>query len=414
MRQDKSRMKTLTVPQQVTGSTPATIKRVASIDLLRGLIMVIMALDHVRDYFHADAFLYDPLDLSQTNAALFFTRWITHFCAPLFMFLSGISAFLVGERKSKRELSLFLLKRGFWLILLELTLIHWAWYFSLAVHETDLIVIWALGISMIALAALIYLPVKAILAFSIVMIVGHNLLDSVHVPGNGAGAFGWALLHEQRMFIYNGYGILVGYPLIPWIGVMALGYGMGTIYSRNFPAERRKKLLLILGCSLILLFIIIRYINIYGDARYWFTQPTALFTALSFLNTVKYPPSLLYLLMTLGPAMIFLAFTESTPGWLGQKIAVYGRVPMFYYILHLILLHLLAMIMTSFSGHHWSDMVLNNALWTGQNPQLQGYGFSLGVTYFFWILVVVALYPPCKWYDSYKQANRQKWWLSYL
>lgn len=406
-------MQSIAIPA-TTSPRVAAASRIASIDLLRGFIMIIMALDHVRDYFHADAFVYDPLDLSKTSVALFFTRWITHYCAPLFMFLSGTSAFLVGERKSKKELSLFLLKRGVWLIFLELTVIHWGWYFNFVGQGVDLIVIWALGISMIVLAGLIYLPMWAIISIGGIMVAGHNLLDGVHVPGNTLQGFGWALLHEQQAFTYNGFLILVGYPIIPWVGVMALGYGLGQLYKKDYPVEKRKKLLLTLGFSLVALFIIIRFINVYGDGHAWSQQSTPMFTVLSFLNTVKYPPSLLYLLMTIGPALLFLAWSERTPGWLGQRVSIFGRVPLFYYILHLYLLHLLAMFATSFSGHQWSDMVLDNALWTGRVDQLKGYGFSLGVTWLVWILVVVLLYPLCKWYDQYKRSHKDQWWLSYL
>lgn len=388
--------------------------RIASIDLLRGLIMIIMALDHVRDYFHADAFLYDPTDLSKTSPALFFTRWITHFCAPLFMFLSGISAYISGERKSKKELAGFLLKRGVWLILLELTVVHWAWYFNFLGKGADLTVIWALGISMVFLAGLIYLPYWAIFTIGIVMVAGHNLLDNIHVPGNSWAGFGWAFLHEQRPFEFNGFLLLVGYPIIPWVGVMALGYCLGKVFGKGYPAPQRKKLLLTLGLGLIALFIIIRAINVYGDAHTWSTQASPVYTFLSFLNTTKYPPSLLYLLMTIGPALVFLSLFERTPGRLGEKVVIIGRVPMFYYILHLYLIHLLAMFATSFSGHQWGDMILNNALWTGRVAQLEGYGFSLGITYLVWVLVVVLLYPLCKWYDQYKRSHRDQWWLSYL
>ncbi|MBO9565801.1 MAG: DUF1624 domain-containing protein [Niastella sp.] len=396
-------------PQRAAATT-----RIASIDLLRGFIMIIMALDHVRDYFHAGALVYDPLDLSKTSVALFFTRWITHYCAPIFMFLSGISAFLVGERKSKKELSLFLLKRGIWLVFLELTVVHWAWYFNFVGQGIDLTVIWVLGISMIALAGLIYLPMWAIISIGVAMVFGHNLLDGVHVPGNTLKGFGWALLHEQQPFTYNGFLILVGYPMIPWIGVMALGYGLGQLYKKDYPAEKRKQLLLTLGCSLVALFIIIRYINVYGDSHVWSKQSTPMYTVLSFLNTVKYPPSLLYLLMTIGPALLFLAWSERANGWLSLRVGIIGRVPLFYYILHLYLLHLLAMFATSFSGHQWSDMILDNALWTGRVDQLKGYGFSLGVTWLVWIVVVVLLYPLCKWYDQYKRSHKEQWWLSYL
>jgi uncharacterized membrane protein len=406
-------MQSIAIPVAAPQRAAATA-RIASIDLLRGFIMIIMALDHVRDYFHADALVYDPLDLSKTSVALFFTRWITHYCAPIFMFLSGISAFLVGERKSKKELSLFLLKRGIWLVFLELTVVHWAWYFNFVGQGVDLTVIWALGLSMIALAVLIYLPMWAILSIGIAMVAGHNLLDGIHVPGNTLKGFGWALLHEQQPFTYNGFLILVGYPMIPWIGVMALGYGLGQLYKKDYPAEKRKQLLLRLGFSLIGLFIVIRFINVYGDSHVWSKQSTPMYTVLSFLNTVKYPPSLLYLLMTIGPALLFLAWSERANGWLSQRVGIIGRVPLFYYILHLYLLHLLAMFATSFSGHQWGDMVLDNALWTGRVDQLKGYGFSLGVTWLVWILVVVLLYPLCKWYDQYKRSHKDQWWLSYL
>lgn len=377
--------------------------------------MIIMALDHVRDYFHADALIHDPLDLSTTTPLLFFTRWITHFCAPLFMFLSGISARLSGERKSKSALSVFLLTRGAWLILLELTVVHWAWYFNFLGKGVDLTVIWALGISMILLAALIHLPMWAIATIGLLMVFGHNLLDPVHVPGNTLQGFGWALLHEQRPFFIDGFLVLVGYPIIPWVGVMALGYCLGTAFTKDFPSARRKQLLIVLGGLVIALFIVIRAINVYGEGRPWSQQPTFTYTLLSFLNTTKYPPSLLYLLMTIGPALLFLAWTERQPGWLGRQISVIGRVPLFYYILHLYLIHLLAMMATTLCGLQWSDMVLDYALWTGRSSeQLKGYGFSLGVTYLAWALVVILLFPLCKWYDRYKRAHKDQWWLSYL
>lgn len=407
-------MQSIAIPAAAPQRTAVTT-RIESIDLLRGLIMVIMALDHVRDYFHADALINDPTDLAKTNVVLFFTRWITHYCAPLFMFLSGISAFLSSQRKSKKDLSFFLLKRGLWLILLELTVVHWAWYFNFVGQGVDLTVIWALGLSMILLAGLIHLPFWALLSVSVLMVGAHNLLDPIRVSGDGWQGFGWALLHEQHAFTYNGFMVLVGYPIIPWVGVMALGYCLGTLYTKNYPAEKRRKLLAVLGFSLVGLFILIRAINIYGDPRVWSSQSTATLTFLSFLNTTKYPPSLLYLLMTIGPALLFLAWTERKPGWLGQKLTVFGRVPLFYYILHLYLAHLLAMFATSFSGHAWGDMILNYSLWSGRSSaQLEGYGFSLGVTYLVWILVVVLLYPLCKWYDRYKTTHKDQWWLSYL
>ncbi|MBL7707515.1 MAG: DUF1624 domain-containing protein, partial [Chitinophagaceae bacterium] len=193
-------------------------KRITSIDLLRGIVMIIMALDHVRDYFHTGAFLFNPLDLEKTNAALFFTRWITHFCAPVFMFLAGTSAFLVGQKKSKKELSYFLLKRGIWLVLLELTVINFGWNFDITFTNIYFIVIWALGLSMILLAGLIHLPFKLILVIAVLLVAGHNLLDNFHLPGNSLQAFGWALLHDQNFFSWQEKNFLVGYPILPWIG----------------------------------------------------------------------------------------------------------------------------------------------------------------------------------------------------
>jgi uncharacterized membrane protein len=370
-----------------------------------------MALDHVRDYFHAGAFLYDPTDLTQTNTVLFFTRWITHFCAPIFMFLSGTSACLVGMRKGKKALSRFLWTRGLWLVLLEFTIVSFGWSFSFPPHSFDFLVIWALGVSMIALSVLIYLPFPWILGISLAMIFGHNLLDNTHVPGNSFSSFAWSILHELNLFQYKGTDFFVAYPLIPWIGVMSLGYCLGIIYQKEVNAAKRKKILIGLGTAAIALFIIIRFINVYGDPRPWSTQSSPRFTFLSFLNVSKYPPSLLYLLVTLGPALIFLSFTENARSWLAEKIKVIGRVPMFYYLVHLYLIHLAAMIATYFCGHKPGDMILTQ--FVVFEEKLQGYGFSLGVTYAVWFVLVVILYFLCRWYDRYKK-NHQNWWLSYL
>ncbi len=382
--------------------------RITSIDLLRGIVMIIMALDHVRDYFHANSMFFEPTDLSQTSPELFFTRWITHFCAPVFVFLAGTSAFLSGQRKTKKQLSRFLLTRGFWLILIEFTVVNFAWSFNIKLPFIGMGVIWALGISMIALAGFIYLPLKIILAVGFMIVFGHNLLDGIHFKN----VF-WSVLHEPRVFrIDDTHLIRFTYPVLPWIGIMLLGYCFGRLYSKEFSAEKRKKWLLIIGTAAIALFIIIRAINIYGDPESWSTHNSSAFTILSFLNTTKYPPSLLYTLMTLGPSMIFLAFAEKPLNRFTAAITCIGRVPMFYYILHLYLIHLLAMLAAEISGFNWSDMILQRRTWV--DPQLKGYGFSLGVTYLVWIGVVLLLYPLCKWYDKYKTAHKEKWWLSYL
>jgi uncharacterized membrane protein len=372
-----------------------------------------MALDHVRDYFHADAFLYDPTDLSKTSVALFFTRWITHFCAPVFIFLAGTSAFLIGLRKSKQELSVFLLKRGIWLIILELTIVNFAWFFNVQFSLITLFVIWALGIGMIVLAAFIHLPFKAILAIGALMVVGHNVFDNFKVDGNGPAAILWSMVHQFQGFsLSESYFLFIGYPIIPWIGVMMLGYCFGTFYQTTYSQTDRKKILLYLGFSLIALFVLIRLINGYGDPNPWSTQPNPVFTVLSFLNVTKYPPSLLYVLVTLGPAILFLAISENYYGSVSQKIKILGRVPMFYYLLHLYLIHLLALTAALLTGYEASDMVFNT--WVTNSPNLVGYGFSLWVVYVVWISVVLILYPLCRWYETYKATQRSKWWLSYL
>jgi len=393
-------------------TTSIRTKRIESIDLLRGLIIIIMALDHVRDYFHADAYLYNPTNLAQTSAFLFFTRWITHFCAPVFAFLAGTSAYLNGLKKTKKELSFFLLTRGLWLVALEFLIITLEWTFNAEYNVFLVQVIWSLGISMIFLAGLIHLPRKAILVTGIVLIAAHNLLDNVHVPGTGGASIFWAFLHEQRFFMIGNTGLFVGYPIIPWIGIMATGYCFGTLYAPGYDAAQRKRTLIYLGAGATALFIIVRGINLYGDPSHWSAQKDPLFSFLSFLNTSKYPPSLLYTLMTLGPSFLFLAFAEGPLNWLTKKLVVVGRVPMFFYILHIVFIHLLAVFAAVLTGYKASDMVLST--WVTDSPQLKGYGFSLLAVYLLWIAVVIALYPLCKWYDAYKRSHREKQWLSYI
>ncbi|MES2773687.1 MAG: heparan-alpha-glucosaminide N-acetyltransferase domain-containing protein [Bacteroidota bacterium] len=388
-------------------------KRIESIDLLRGLVMIIMALDHVRDYFHANSFLFDPLDLDKTNPAIYFTRWITHYCAPVFMFLAGTSASFMGRRKTKKELSLFLLTRGLWLIFLELVVVNFGWNFDILFHNIYFITIWALGVSMIALAGLIYLPRPIILAIGFIFVAGHNLLDNIHIRENTLPAFGWALLHDQAFFSWQGHNVLVGYPLLPWIGIIALGYCFGDVYAPYYTPAKRKKMLIFTGLAAIALFIVIRLVNIYGDPSQWNSQRSAFYTFLSFLNVTKYPPSLLYVLMTLGPAILFLAFTENARSAVSRVISVYGRVPMFYYLLHIYLVHLLTIFAAAlFTNFNWKLWLLEEPLWFTKT--LKGYGFSLGVVYLVWIGIVIALFPLCKWYDRYKQSHKEKWWLSYL
>lgn len=402
-------------PQSTTVSTPVSISttRIQSIDLLRGIVIIIMALDHVRDYFHADAFLFNPVDLNKTNVALFLTRWITHFCAPVFVFLAGTSGFLVGSRKGKKELSAFLLKRGLWLIALEFTIVNFAWFFNIEFPLIVFQVIWALGIGMIILAAAIHLPFTAIMVIGLLMVFGHNALDGIHAEGKDLASFGWSFLHEPGIYQFGYFTVFVGYPIIPWAGIMMLGYCLGSLYLPGFDAERRKKILLRAGLISLFLLVIIRALNVYGDPHTWETQSSSVFTFLSFINFAKYPPSLLYILATLGPALIFLSRSEKLTGGIWQYIIALGRVPLFFYIIHIILIHLLGLVAALLTGFEVSDMVFNT--WVTDSPNLKGYGFSLAVTYAVWAAVVMALFPLCLLYDRYKtKYGREKWWLSYM
>jgi uncharacterized membrane protein len=384
-------------------------KRIQSIDILKGLVMVIMALDHTRDYFHYDSFLFSPGDPTQSNLPIFFTRWITHFCAPAFSFLAGLSAFMISKRKTKKELSSFLIKRGLWLVFIELTIVNFAWYFDVTFSSPGLFVIWVLGISMIALAGIIYLPRNYILIFSCIIIFGHNLLDTVHYEGN----IFWSILHEYNFFdLGNGYDFETGYPLIPWVAVMSLGYYFGGFYNTSFNASKRKKTFNIIGISSVILFIILRFINVYGDLKSWENYDTISKDLISFFNPSKYPPSLMYLLMTLGVTFIFLANTEKLKGKLVDFFKIFGRVPFFYYILHIYLIHILALVLAELSGFGWEIMILKD--WVTEVPALKGYGVKLEFVYIIWIVIILLLFPLCKKFDLYKQNNKNKWWLSYL
>jgi len=383
-------------------------KRIESIDLLRGIVMIIMALDHVRDYFHADAFLFNPTDLSQTNGFIFFTRWITHFCAPVFIFLTGLSAYINGQNIGKKELSAFLLKRGFWLVILEFTVVNFGWLFNIHFHYFALSVIWVIGICMMVLGILVYLPKPLVWVIGISIFIFHNLIDFIKIPDDSFINFFF-----KRKFYHTDFAnIQTVYPIIPWIGIITLGYCFGEFYNKNFDPARRKKILLYAGLISTFLFIIIRFINIYGDPSFWSSQASAFFTFLSFLNTTKYPPSLLYSLMTLGPALIFLALSENISNLLSNKIITIGRVPMFFYIIHIYTIHLLAIIIINFTGFSWSEMILSKFVTANEN--LKGYGFSLGIVYLIWIILIIAIYPLCKLYENYKRNNKDKWWLSYL
>jgi len=420
--------------------------RLDNVDILRGLVMVVMALDHTRDFVMPRP---DPVDLVHTTPFLFFTRWITHFCAPVFVFLAGTGAYLHGTRgktdqrledlkayhpylqgssgpklgRSRVQLAVFLITRGLWCIFLELTIIRLWWTFNLDFRETGVGVFWPLGWAMIVLAFLQFLPAPVVAGFGLVMIVGHNALDSITPFDERLGPFGgvWAVLHGGTNGVPVPIGKYVnfypGYPLIPWIGVMAAGYGFGALLLR--PQRQRRIYTLALGICAIAAFLVLRLNNIYGDPKPWDIQTDVPLTICSIGNCYKYPPSLSYLCMTLGPALIFLAATDREAGWLGRRLIVFGRVPLFYYLIHLPLIHVFAFccayyqlgpaMFKLFTDENVAAGVkVNNAL-----SDFPHFG-SLPLVYAVWAVVIVLLYPVCAWYAGFKQRHRDWWVLSYL
>jgi uncharacterized membrane protein len=393
--------------------------RVFTIDMIRGLVMIIMALDHVRDFFHkADAIgsglVTSPTDLATTTPILFFTRWITHFCAPSFVFLAGTSAFLSGQNKSKKELSIFLLKRGLWLVLAEIIIITFSWSFNPLYNTLFLQVIWAIGVSMIILSLLIHLPLRVIFILGFVIVFGHNILDYPSINSMVKGGFLSDLLYFSKFSSYSighDHFVMIIYPFVPWSGLMMLGYCFGQLYSQEVNAKWRKRALIWLGSGVIVFFVIMRFMNLYGDPVAWSTQPRGpIFTFLSFLNLNKYPPSLLFLCMTIGPVMIFLALLEKTQNSFTRTLNMFGRVPMFYYILHFFLIHFLVVIVFYISGFNQEDIKSPGALFLFRPAD---FGFPLWGVYMMWLLVLVILYPLCRRYNDYKNSHK-KWWLSYL
>ncbi len=395
----------------------STIKstRIESIDILRGLVMVIMALDHVRDYTNTGYMFADPTNLETTTPMLFFTRWITHFCAPIFVFLAGTSAFLYGSKKtSKNVLAKFLFTRGLWLVFIELTVVNFSWTFDISLSVHIFQVIWAIGICMMLLAALIYLPKKILFALGVLILLGHNLLDGITQQGTEPLSLLWYYVHQFNFQVINeGQGMLaIAYPFLPWLGIIILGYCFGHFYQKGFDVKIRKTWLLRLGIGAILLFFILRFFNIYGDLKPWASQDSLSYSILSFFNVTKYPPSLIYTLMTLGPALLFLYTIESIKNRFTNIMIVFGRVPFFYYIIHLYLVHLIGMVGLVTLGENWNELILTVDRF--KSGYLFNIGFDLWVTYLVWILVIIILYPICKKYMQYKANNKDKWWLSYL
>jgi uncharacterized membrane protein len=398
--------------------------RINSVDLLRGLVMVIMLLDHTREYVNADAFLFSPTDLSKTTTALFFTRWITHFCAPTFVFLAGTSIYLQRLRgKSTRELSSFLLTRGIWLIVLEFTIVRFAILFSLDYSFFGIAeVIWIFGVSMIVMAVLVWLPVAVSAMFGMILIFGHNLLDSFSAgptmapPGSAPNISQtiWIFFHQPGMVPMFGGStkLFVAYPLIPWVGVMAAGYALGAVYA--WESARRKRFLIGIGLAAVVMFMIIRYLNVYGDPAPWQPQSTSWFTVLSFLNTTKYPVSLLFLLMSLGPALMFLGAADNSgdKGIIANILVTFGRVPLFYFILQMVVAHLAGVVLGYLAGFD-IGFWFTNYPFSDTVTAPPGFGFSIGITYAAWLTGVALLYPLCRWYGALKRRSGH-WLFSYM
>jgi uncharacterized membrane protein len=399
----------------MTDTTSLPRRRLDAIDILRGIVMVVMMIDHTRDFVNAQGFLFDPTDVTQTTVPLFFTRWITHFCAPLFVLLSGASIYL-QKMRGKTHLSLFLLKRGLWLVLLELTLLKVVIWFTLGGTFLWLIqVIWVIGIGMILMAALVRLPTWISGAVGVAMIALHNLTDGIRVAQTAPALSQklWIVLHQGGPLPLwtDGPTVLVLYALIPWVGVMAAGYAFGAVYSLEWP--QRRKLLVQIGAACVLAFIALRYINLYGDPAKWSFQPRgSAMTVVSFFNVTKYPPSLIFLCMTLGPGILALAAFE---GWQRESrvkdfFRTYGRVPLFYYILQWLWAHTAAIVLGLLAGK--SIAYLFRGLPDMYATAPKDAGFSLPVTMLAWLVGVFALYPLCKWYAGVK-ARRKDWWISY-
>jgi uncharacterized membrane protein len=381
----------------IVGARP----RLDAIDLLRGLVVALMALDHTRDFLGGSG--WNPRDV--TDPALFVTRWITHFCAPTFVFLAGLAAYLYGARgRSVAEISRFLFTRGCLLILVEFTVVKLGWTFSFDFHQFLAGVIWAIGASMVVLATLVYLPRAAIAIVAATMVAGHNLLDGVRAENLGSASWVWYFLHQPGLVrLGNVTSVFVLYPLIPWIGVMAAGYALGPVMKLD--AETRRRWLLRLGAAITAGFVLLRATNLYGDPAPWTMQETWSATVLSFLNCEKYPPSLLFLMMTLGPAVVLLAAFENVRGRLAQWLTTFGRVPFFFYVTHIYFIHGLAVAsaLTMYPDHSW----LPGAL-PPEKPAL-----NLAGVYLVWLFVLTLLYPLCRWFAELKQRRTERWW-SYL
>jgi len=393
--------------------SPVLKQRIQSIDILRGAIMLIMAIDHSRDFFYFSGPGTNPTDMTTTTAILFFTRWITHFCAPVFVFLTGTSAYIAGTRRTKNELTGLLVKRGLWLIVVEVVLIPLAITADPFYNVLILQVLWAIGLSMVILGLLSRLPLKYVAIIGAIIFFGHDIVDGLKLPQTGAWfdidslfltAFGTVIPLDRTHVIFDLYAVL------PWTGMMLLGYAFGSMYRTNYDGHKRRLSLRYAGVAALALFFVLRLVNDYGDPSHWAIQKDGLHTFLSFLNVSKYPPSLLYSLMTLGVALLVLAFTEHVSNRFTRFLTIYGNVPFFYYVPHFFILRIISIIVFFAAGFTTSQIVTPGTPLLFHPP---GFGFSLWVVYGVWLLVIAILYYPCRWYSNYKRTHKQ-WWLSYL
>lgn len=406
----------MTVQKNATSNNNIlTGNRIESIDLLRGFVMILMALDHLRPYFHFESMIFDPANLERTTPGFFATRFITHLCAPTFILLAGTSIYFVRQRKSVKETSIFLLTRGAWLILLQMTLIRFGWNFDPLFHYNSSTIISTIGFCMIGLAALIHLPFRVILGFGLVLVAGHNLLDNIHPSAGSSWEVLWSFLHGKKLYVLGGdYKFNFLYPFIPWVGVMALGYCLGRWYEADFTLAKRKSLLIGLGTSILALSLFLRWANGYGDPVPWSLQNEQSMTIVSFFNITKYPPSLVFLCCTLGIALIILGLLEGKNLKPYTPVVVFGKVALFYYVLHIYVIHLLAFVTVVLSGYPWQTMIFIGSH-ESTSALLKGkFGFSLGVVYLIWVFVILMLYPICKYWQSFKTRNKSKWWVSYV
>jgi len=377
--------------------------RIEGLDIMRGLVIALMALDHVRDYFHASGYAYDPLDPLRTTAVVYATRWVTHFCAPTFVFLAGVSAWLQGAKgKEPAQLSRFLLTRGLWLIVVELTVVGFAWAFWLPFLEF-LQVIWAIGWSMVALAALVRLPRPIVLGVAALVIAGHNLLDPIRAEQLGRLAPLWTIIHGGGFLKYGDSVVaFAAYPILPWIGVMALGYGLGAV----FLSENRDRVLRTLGGTMVVVFLVLRAIDVYGDPGHWRAQASWSQTVMAFMNVQKYPPSLLYVCATLGPMLLVAPLFNRLKGTLAEILRTYGAVPLMVYVCHIYIVHLVALAAHAATGQSVDGMFNTIHDFLLEPQRFAGTGFPIGIVYLAWLVVLAAIFPIGVWWGAVKRRRR--------